>query len=189
MSLSAEPAFATDFAGHARYLTGERVELIDHRVDGFLEQENFTADVHGDFLRQVAAGNGRGHFCDIPNLASQVAGHGVDGVGEIFPGSTNTGHLRLAAQLSVSTDFAGHARYFRCERTQLVHHRVQSVLELENFALHVDRDLARQIAASHGRRHFGNISNLTSQVAGHEVHVIGEILPRAGHAGHLRLAA
>jgi len=51
VSLSAEPAFRYRlFAATRVTLTGERVELIDHRVDGLLEQENFTADVHGDLL-------------------------------------------------------------------------------------------------------------------------------------------
>ena len=189
LRLSAKPAFGADFAGHARHFAGERVELVDHRVDGFFEQQNFAADVHRDFLRQVAAGDGGGNFGDVAHLAGQVAGHGVDGVREIFPRSGDAGHLRLAAQLAVGSDFAGHARHFRSERAQLIHHGVDGVFEFENFALHVDRDFARQIAASHGRCYFGDVTNLAGQVAGHEVDVVGEILPGTGDAGHLRLSA
>ena len=36
---------------------------------------------------------------------------------------------------------------------------------------------------------FGDVADLAGQVGGHEVDVVGEILPGAGHAGHLRLAA
>ena len=189
VGLSAQSAFGADFAGHARHFAGERVQLVHHRVDGFFEQQNFAADVHRDFLRQVAAGDGGGHFGDVSHLAGQVAGHGVHGVGEILPRSADAGHLRLAAEFAVSADFAGHARHFGCERAQLIDHRVDGVFEFENFAFHVDRDLARQIAARHGRRDFGDVSNLAGQVAGHEVHVVGEIFPGSGHAGHLRLAA
>ena len=60
----------------------------------------------------------------------------------------------LAAQLAFGTHFARHARHFRGERAELIHHRVDGVLQLQNFAAHVDRDLARQIAPRHGRGHF-----------------------------------
>ena len=40
----------------------------------------------------------------------------------------DAGHLRLAAQLAVGADFARHARHFRRERPQLVHHRVDACL-------------------------------------------------------------
>ena len=189
LRLAAEFAFGSDFARHARHFGGERVQLIHHRVDGFFQQQNFAAHVDRDFLRQVAAGDCRRYFGDVSHLAGQVAGHGVHGVGEILPRSADAGHQRLSAEFAVGADFAGHARHFRRERSQLIHHRVDGVFEFENFALHIDRDLARQIAASHGRRHFGDVSHLASQVAGHEVHVVGEILPRSGHARHLRLAA
>ena len=189
LRLAAQLAFGSDFAGHAGHFAGERIELVHHRVDGFFQQQNFAADVHRDLLRQVAAGDGRRHFGDVSNLAGQVAGHRVHGVGEILPRSGDARHLRLAAEFSVGSDFAGHTRHFRSERSQLVHHRVDGVFQFENFSLHVDRDLARQVAASHGRCHFGNVSHLASQVAGHEVHVVGEIFPRSGDTGHLRLSA
>ena len=189
VGLSAQPAFGADFARHARDFAGERVELVHHGVDGFFQQQNFAADVHRDFLGEIAAGDGRGNFGDVADLAGQVAGHRVDGVGEILPRTADAGHLRLAAQLAVGAHFASHARHFRREGSQLIHHRVDGVFELENFAVHVDRDLARQVAAGHGRRDFGDVTDLAGQVAGHEVHVVGEIFPRAGHAGHLRLSA
>ena len=52
----------------------------------------------------------------------------------------------LTAELAVTADLARHARHFRRERIELVHHRVDRVLQLENLALGVDRDLARQVA-------------------------------------------
>ena len=98
-------------------------------------------------------------------------------------------HLRLAAQLSVGAHFARHARHFSGERVELVHHRVDRVFQLENFALHVHRDLARQVAARHGRGDFGDVAHLAGQVSGHRVHRVGQILPRAGDAGHVGLSA
>ena len=43
-------------------------------------------------------------------------------------------HIRLAAELAFRADFAGHAGHFRAKAFKLVHHRVDGVLQLENFA-------------------------------------------------------
>ena len=63
------------------------------------------------------------------------------------------------------------------------------LLELQDLAAHVDRDLLRQVAVGDGGRHLGDVAHLRGQVAGHRVDVVGQVLPRAGDAGHLRLAA
>ena len=44
-------------------------------------------------------------------------------------------HVGLAAQLAFGAHFAGHAGHFRGERAELVDHRVDGVLQLEDFAL------------------------------------------------------
>src|SRR5215204_1908551 len=49
--LAAELALGADFARDARHLAGEGVELIDHRVDGVLQFEDFALDVDGDLAR------------------------------------------------------------------------------------------------------------------------------------------
>src|SRR5205807_9154595 len=41
-------------------------------------------------------------------------------------------------------------------RSELIHHGIDGILELENLALHVDRDLARKVAARDRGRHFGD---------------------------------
>ena len=189
VGLAAELAFGADFAGHAGHFGGERAELIDHRVDGVLQLENFALHVHGDLLRQVAVGHGRGHVGDVAHLAGQVAGHEVHAVGQVLPRAGHAFHVGLAAELAFGADFAGHAGHFRGERAELIHHRVDGVLQLENFALHVDRDLLRQVAVGHGRGHVGDVAHLAGQVAGHEVHAVGQVLPRAGDALHVGLAA
>ncbi len=189
LRLAAQLAVGADFAGHARDFRSERSQLVHHRVDGVLEFENFALHVHRDLARQVAASHGRRHFGDVADLAGQVAGHEVDVVGEILPGTGDAGHLRLAAQLAFRADFAGHAGHFAGERVELVHHRVDGVLQFENFAFHVDRDLARQVAAGHGGRYFGDVADLAGQVAGHGVDRVGKILPGTGDARHVGLSA
>src|SRR5207245_1395608 len=160
VGLAAELAVGADFASHARDFAGKRVQLIHHGVDGVLELEDFTLDVDGDFLGQVASGDGLGYVGDVAHLRSQVAGHEVDGVGEVFPGAGDAFDVGLAAQLAVGADFASHAGHFRSERAQLIHHRVHGVFELKDFALDVDGDLLRQVAVGDGDGDFSDVAHL-----------------------------
>ena len=74
-------------------------------------------------------------FGDVAHLAGEVRGHVVDVVGEVLPGAGDTFHARLTAELAFGTDFARHARHFGGEGVELVDHRVDGVLQLENFTL------------------------------------------------------
>src|SRR5204862_660998 len=139
-----------DLARHAGDFTRERVELVDHGVERFLQLKDFARHVHGDLLGEVAAGDGGGDVGDVADLRRQVRGHEVDVVGEVFPCAGHTGHLGLAAELAFGADFARDARHFRSEGVELIHHGVDGVLQLQNFAAHVDGDLAREVAARHG---------------------------------------
>ena len=120
----------------------------------------------------------------LRTCAVRLRGHEVDVVGQVLPGAGDARHLRLAAELAFGADFAGDARHFRGEGVELVHHRVDGVLQLENFAAHVDGDLARQVAARHGGGHLRDVAHLVGEVAAHGVHRVGQILPGAGDAGH-----
>ena len=95
----------------------------------------------------------------------------------------------MSAETAFGTHFAGHTRYFSSEAVQLIDHRVQRFFELQNFAADVDRDFAGEIAVGDGGCDFSDVSHLTSKVAGHEVHVVGEIFPGSADAGDLRLSA
>src|ERR1044072_4725501 len=187
--LPAELAVGPDLARDARHFRGEAVELVHHGVHGVLQLENFAAHVHGDLARQVAARHRRRHLRDVAHLIGQVAAHRVDRVGQVLPGAGDAGHDRLAAKLAVGADLARNARHFRGERTKLIHHRVDGFLELENFAAHVHGDLLRQVAVRHRDGDVGDVAHLCGQVRRHRVDALGEVLPHAGHLGHLRLAA
>src|SRR5205085_1286701 len=113
--LSTERAFRADFARHARHFRGERTELVHHRVDRVLQFQDFAADIDGDFLRQVTIRDWASDFGDVAHLAGEIAGHKVHRVGEIFPGSGDTAHVRLTAEFSFRTHFTRHPRYFRRE--------------------------------------------------------------------------
>src|SRR5207249_3578552 len=143
LRLAAELAVGADLARDARHLVGERSQLVDHRVDGVLELEDLAADVDGDLLREVGSASGRGHVGDVPHLGRQVAGHHVDAVGQVLPRPGDAFHVGLPAEPPVGAHFARHACDLRGEGAQLVDHRVDDVLDLENLAADVDGDLLR----------------------------------------------
>ena len=154
-----------------------------------LQLEDLALHVDGDLLRQVAERDGGRHLGDVADLAGQVLGHQVDVVGEVLPGAADALDAGLAAELAFGADLARHARHFRGERVELIDHRVDGVLQLENLALHVDGDLLRQVARRHGGGHFGDVADLPGQVGRHGVDVVGQVLPGAGDALDAGLAA
>ena len=91
--------------------------------------------------------------------------------------------------LPFGADLARHARDLGGERVELIGHRVDDVLDLQDLALRLDRDLLRQVAVRDRGRHLRDVAQLHGQVAGQLVDVVGEVLPRAGDAFDLGLAA
>ncbi len=89
-----------------------------------LQLEDLALDVDGDLLRQVAGRDGLRHVGDVAHLRGQVAGHRVDGVGQVLPGAGDALHLGLPAELALGADLARDARHLGRERRQLVDHRV-----------------------------------------------------------------
>src|SRR5262249_19291815 len=147
----------------------ERIQLVDHRVDGVLQLENLAFDVDRDLSREIAARDGGCDVGDVAHLPGQVRCHRVDGVSQVLPGAGDAGHDRLSAELALGDALALYAGHFRREGVQLVDHRVDRVLQLENLAFDVDRDLSGQIAAGDGGRDFRDIADLSGQVRAHGV--------------------
>src|SRR3979490_1080522 len=58
------------------------------------------------------------------------------------PSQATPGGWRPPPELARGAGLARDAGHFRGERVELVHHGVDGVLELENFAPHIDGDLA-----------------------------------------------
>src|SRR5207245_159807 len=75
------------------------------------------------------------------------------------------------------------------EGVELVDHRVDGVLELEDLTLDVDGDLPREVAVGDRGGDVGDVADLAGEVAGHRVHVVGEVFPRAADALDVGLAA
>ena len=91
----------------------------------------------------------------------------VDAVGEVLPGAGDAGHVGLAAELAFGADFARHARHLAGEGVQLIHHRIDGVLQLQDFAADVDGDLLREVAAGDRRGDLGDVADLAGEVGGH----------------------
>ena len=163
VGLTAQPPVDADFARHVRHLIGEGRERVGHVVDGFAERGHFALGLHAEALAQVAVGDGGHHLHDAADLVGEVRRHEVDVVGEVLPGAGHARNDRLAAQPAFGADLARHARHFAGERVELIDHRVDGVLQLQDLALHVDRDLAVEIASGHGGGHFGDVADLGRQ--------------------------
>ena len=78
---------------------------------------------------------------DRAQLRRQRAGELVDVLGQVVPDARDALDLRLAAELALGADLARDAGHLVGERGELVDHRVDRVLELEDLAAGVDRDL------------------------------------------------
>src|SRR4030095_15687059 len=146
-------------------------------------------DIDRDLLREIALRHRGRHLRDVAHLTGQVGRHRVHVVGQILPGPRDPRHLRLTAELAIGTHLASNTRYFGSKRVQLVHHRIDGALQFQYLALDVDGDLPREIALRHRGRHIRDVAHLTGQVGRHRVHIVGQVLPRARYARHLRLAA
>src|SRR5262249_45821449 len=142
------------------------LEVTDHLVDVILEGRDLPGRLDLDRSRQVALGDRRGDLRDGADLGGQVGGELVDVIGQVLPGAGHALDIGLAAQNAFGADLAGHARYFRGKRAELVYHRVDDVLDLQNLAAHVHRDFLRQVAGSNGGGDLGHVTQLDGQVAG-----------------------
>src|SRR5690606_5076554 len=187
--LAAEPALDPDFARHVGDLVAEGRQRLDHAVDRLGQRGDLAFRVEPQLRPAVLLGDRGGDVGDGAHLVGQVVGHLVDVVGQVLPGAADARNLRLPAELALGADLARHAGYFAGERVQLVDHRVDGVLELEDLALHVDGDLLGKIPQRHRCGHFGDVAHLPGAVGRQRVDVVGEVLPGAADAFDLGLPA
>ena len=162
-------AVGAHLTGDARHFGGKRAQLVHHGVDGFFELKNFAAHIDGNFAGEIAAGNGGCDLGNVAYLAGQVAGHRVDGVGEVLPGTGHAGHHRLPTQLAVSADLARHARDLGGEHAELLNHGVDDVggaqeLAFQRPPVHIQAHGLGQIALGHGRDGAGNFRGWAQQI-------------------------
>src|SRR5205814_1021130 len=138
----------------------EGVKLVDHRVDRVLELEDLAPDIDRDLLGEVAVGDGRRYIGDVAHLAGRAEGRRVGRVREVLPGAGDAGDVRLAAELAFGADLPRDTGDLGSKGVQLVDHRVDRVLELEDLAPDIDRDLAGEVPVGDGRRYIGDVAHL-----------------------------
>ena len=165
VGLAAEAAFDADLARHVGDLLGERRQRVGDVVDRLGQRRDLALGFDRQLLAEVAVGDRGDDLDDAAHLVGEVRRHDVDRVGEILPRAGDIRHFGLTAELAFGADFARDARHFRGEGAQLVDHRVDGVLQLEDLAFHVDRDLARQVAAGDRGRDFGDVAHLGGEIA------------------------
>src|SRR5208337_1655848 len=163
LRLAAKRPFGADLTRHARHLGGEAVELVHHRVDRVLQGQDLALHVDGDLAAEVSLGDGGGDLGDVPNLRGEIRRHRIDRVGEVLPGARHAEHLRLAAELALGANLARHARHLASERVELVHHRVDRVLQLENLTADIHRDLLGEVAVGNSGGDFGDVADLAGE--------------------------
>ena len=68
-------------------------------------------------------------------------------------------------------------------------HAIDGVGELGDFAFRFDKELLLQLSPCDRSNNFCNAAHLVRQIARHEVHTVGQILPRARNVTYIRLPA
>ena len=181
--------FVSDLARDGRDLLGEGPQRIGHVVDRVGQRGDLALRLDDEVLREVTVGDRRDDLRDAADLAREVRRHHVHVVGEVLPRSGHARHLGLSAEPALRPDLAGDARHLGGERPELIDHRVDGVLELEDLALGLDGDLRREVAVGDRRRDGRDVPHLRGEVRSEQVHVVGEVLPRAGDVLDVRLSA
>ena len=109
LRLTAELAFGADLARDARHFRGERVELIDHRVDDRREPEELTLqgpsiDVEPHGLQQIAARHRRDRLSDRAGRPQEILDQRVDRAFHRAPGAMRQSQLDALAGLALASD-------------------------------------------------------------------------------------
>jgi hypothetical protein len=165
------------------------LEVADHLVDRVLERGHLARRFHRDRAGKVALGHGGRHVGDRAHLVGEVGGELVHVVGQVAPQAGGARHARLAAEPAFDADLAGHVGHLVAEGRQRLDHEVDRLGQRGDLALGVHRQLALEVALRHRGHDVGDAAHLVGEVGRHQVHVVGEILPGAADARHLRLAA
>src|SRR5712672_46715 len=125
---SAELALGADLARDASDLAGKGIKLVDHGVNRILQLQNLAFDVDRDLAVEVTARHRSRDLGDVTDLRSEVAAHGVDGVGQVLPCPSRSRNERLHAEPALRPDLARDTGHLRGETIELIDHRVDGVL-------------------------------------------------------------
>ena len=120
LRLSAQFAFGSDFAGHARHFSGEHAQLLNHRVDDVggaqeLAFQRTSIHIQPHALRKIALRHGSDGARHLSRRPQQVFDQRVDGNFHLAPralGLVKTGalarHALFSHDLSDALEFLRH---------------------------------------------------------------------------------
>lgn len=157
--LASETAFGADLSRNLGDLARELLQLVNHRVDCGLELEDLTSAVGLNLLREVSLRDGSGDGDDVAHLCGEIVGHGVDVDGEVVPHALHSPDIGLTTQYTFRAHISSNTCDFGCERTELIHHGVDCLLELQDLTLGGPLDLLGKIAVSDCCRDGGDFSD------------------------------
>ncbi len=154
VGLAAELALGTHFLGDARHLRREGVRACPTMVlMVFLSSRISPLASTVIFCERSPLRDRRRDLGDVAHLGGEVRRQHVHVVGQVLPGARSRRlHVGLTAELALGTYFLRDARHLRREGAQLIHHDVDGVLELQDLAARVDRDLLGEVAVGDRRR-------------------------------------
>jgi len=144
------------------------------------------------FFDKSPFAHSRRHGGDVTHLRQSSTGHEVHRVRQVLPRARRRlSHRPWPPNVPpIGTDFARHARHFRGERAKLVHHCVNRVLQFQNFAFNVDRNLLRTSPRSpQPSSRQPMLRTCAVKLPAIEFTEVRQILPRAGHTAHIGLTA
>src|SRR5205823_361065 len=150
-------------------LLGEHLQRVGEEVDGVRERGDLTLRVNGDLLREVTTGDGGDDLGDVADLAGQVGCHRVRSVERRVGSDGDTTHLGLTTEPAFGADLAGDTGDLVGERRELVDHRVDGALQLEDLALRIDGDLLAEVPLRDGGRDLSDVADLAGEVGCHRV--------------------
>ena len=138
---------------------------------------------------QITLGHRRRHVRDRAHLGREVRSQLVHVVRKVFPCPGSARHRRPGRRAFLPRRLRGPPSSPDPRTWPASRSCVDGVRELGDFTFRLDEQLPLQVTVRDRGHDLGNAAHLVGEVARHEIHVVGEILPRARHTLHVRLAA
>ena len=189
LRLAAELSFGADFAGDARHLRGEGESWSTITLMVFFSSRisPFTSTVI--FFDEVAVRHGGRDLGDVAHLAVRLPAIELTLSVRSFQVPGDASHLGLAAELAFGAHFAGDAGHLPAKALSW-----STIVLMVFFSSRISPSTSTviffgEVAVGDRGGHLGDVAHLRGEVAGHRVHVVGEVLPGAGDALDLGLAA
>ncbi|KAF5409767.1 MAG: hypothetical protein Udaeo2_01190 [Candidatus Udaeobacter sp.] len=165
------------------------LQVADHFVDVVLHGRNLALRFHLNRTCQITFRDGGSNVGDGSKLRRQIRCEPVYIIGQIAPGPGGPWHTSLSAQFSLDADLSRDSCYLIGKRRERINHVVDCVGQLADFPFCFNKELLVQVSLCNCGDNFRDTTHLVRQIAGHEIHAVGQVLPRAGNTFNRSLSA